>query len=312
MTDTRTPSVQRLDRVVVRFAGDSGDGMQLTGDRFTSAAAAFGNDLATMPNFPAEIRAPQGTIPGVSSFQVHFADYDILTAGDRPDVLVAMNPAALKANLRDLPHGATLVVNTDEFTTRNLTRAGYRANPLDDDALTAFQVHRVAMTTLTLGALAATGLGKKDTERAKNMFALGLLSWMYHRPTEGTERFLREKFARKPGIAEANVLAFRAGWNYGETTERSPRPSRSPLRRPCRRASTGRSAATPPSPTRSSPPQCAPGCRSSWAVTPSPQPATSCTSWPGTRTSTSPPCRPRTRSPPSEPLSARHTAEPWA
>ncbi|WP_406175579.1 2-oxoacid:acceptor oxidoreductase subunit alpha [Streptomyces sp. NBC_00996] len=225
---TRTPGTapatrtERLDRVVIRFAGDSGDGMQLAGDRFTSAAAAFGNDLATLPNFPAEIRAPQGTIPGVSSFQVHFADYDILTAGDRPDVLVAMNPAALKANLADLPPGGTLIVNTDEFTPRNLARAGYASNPLEDledDAASSYQVHQVAMATLTRGALSATGLGKKDAERAKNMFALGLLSWMYHRPTQGTERFLRKKFARRPDIAEANVLAFRAGWNYGETTE---------------------------------------------------------------------------------------------
>ncbi|HEX5119549.1 MAG TPA: 2-oxoacid:acceptor oxidoreductase subunit alpha [Pseudonocardiaceae bacterium] len=211
--------IRKLDRVVIRFAGDSGDGMQLTGDRFTSEAAAYGNDLATLPNFPAEIRAPQGTLPGVSSFQLHFADYDILTPGDRPDVLVAMNPAALKANIRDLPPGGILIVNTDEFTKRNLAKVGYQASPLDDESLDSFQVHKVAMTTLTQGALESTGLGKKDAERAKNMFALGLLSWMYHRPTEGTERFLREKFARKPDIAEANVLAFRAGWNYGETTE---------------------------------------------------------------------------------------------
>ncbi|WP_018686366.1 2-oxoacid:acceptor oxidoreductase subunit alpha [Actinokineospora enzanensis] len=216
---TRPAAVTKLDRVVIRFAGDSGDGMQLTGDRFTSEAAAFGNDLSTMPNFPAEIRAPQGTIPGVSSFQVHFADYDILTPGDRPDVLVAMNPAALKANIADLPAGGTLIVNTDEFIKRNLTKVGYDANPLDDDTLAAYQVHQVAMATLTQGALADTGLGKKDAERCKNMFALGLLSWMYHRPTEGTERFLREKFAKKPDIAEANVLAFRAGFYYGETTE---------------------------------------------------------------------------------------------
>ncbi|MEV4918364.1 2-oxoacid:acceptor oxidoreductase subunit alpha [Streptomyces tirandamycinicus] len=215
----RTEQTERLERVVIRFAGDSGDGMQLTGDRFTSAAAAFGNDLATLPSFPAEIRAPQGSIAGVSSFQVHFADYDILTAGDRPDVLVAMNPAALKANLADLPPGGTVIVNTDEFTPRNLTRAGYLADPLEDATLTSFQIHPVAMTTLTRGALADTGLSKKDAERAKNMFALGLLSWMYHRPTAGTERFLRQKFARRPEIAEANILAFRAGWNYGETTE---------------------------------------------------------------------------------------------
>ncbi|MFL6122594.1 2-oxoacid:acceptor oxidoreductase subunit alpha [Actinophytocola sp.] len=215
----RATRVTKLDRVVIRFAGDSGDGMQLTGDRFTSEAAAFGNDLATLPNFPAEIRAPAGTLPGVSSFQLHFADYDILTPGDRPDVLVAMNPAALKANIGDLPVGGTVIVNTDEFSKRNLTKVGYDANPLEDDSLSNFQVHAVAMATLTQGALEGTGLSKKDAERCKNMFALGLLSWMYHRPTEGTERFLREKFARKPDIAEANVLAFRAGWNYGETTE---------------------------------------------------------------------------------------------
>ncbi|TWG07390.1 2-oxoacid:acceptor oxidoreductase subunit alpha [Saccharopolyspora dendranthemae] len=216
----RTNGTRKLNRVVIRFAGDSGDGMQLTGDRFTSEAAAFGNDLATLPNFPAEIRAPAGTLPGVSSFQLHFADYDILTPGDRPDVLVAMNPAALKSNLGDLPHGGILIVNTDEFTKRNLTKVGYEGNPLDaEELLERFAVHEVAMGTLTQGALEETGLGKKDAERCKNMFALGLLSWMYHRPTEGTERFLREKFAKKPDIAEANVLAFRAGWNYGETTE---------------------------------------------------------------------------------------------
>ncbi|MEU6419619.1 2-oxoacid:acceptor oxidoreductase subunit alpha [Streptomyces spiralis] len=211
--------VQKLDRVVIRIAGDSGDGMQLTGDRFTQETAVFGNDLSTLPNFPAEIRAPQGTLPGVSSFQLHFADYDILTPGDRPDVLVVMNPAALKANLGDLPQGGTLIVNTDEFTPRNLAKVGYAADPLQDDSLAPYQVHKVAMATLTLGALAGTRVSKKDAERSKNMFALGLLSWLYQRPTEGTERFLREKFARRPEIAEANILAFRTGWNYGETTE---------------------------------------------------------------------------------------------
>ncbi len=208
-----------LEKVVIRFAGDSGDGMQLTGDRFTHEAAAFGNDLATQPNFPAEIRAPQGTLPGVSSFQIQIADYDILTAGDQPDVLVAMNPAALKANVEDLPRGGTIIVNTDEFTKRNLTKVGYAADPLADGSLTDFTVHQVPMTSLTLGATEPTGVGKKDGQRAKNMFALGLLSWMYGRPHGGTERFMREKFAAKPEIAEANVLAFRAGWNYGETTE---------------------------------------------------------------------------------------------
>ena len=212
-------TVVEKDRVVIRFAGDSGDGMQLTGDRFTSETAAFGNDLSTLPNFPAEIRAPAGTLPGVSSFQLHFANYDILTPGDRPDVLVAMHPAALTANVADRPAGGVLIVNTDEFTKRNLTKVGYAANPLEDESLADYQVHPVAMATLTKGALEETGLSKKDAERAKNMFALGLLSWMYHRPHEGTERFLREKFARRPELAEANILAFKAGHAYGETTE---------------------------------------------------------------------------------------------
>jgi 2-oxoglutarate ferredoxin oxidoreductase subunit alpha len=210
---------QKLEKVVIWFAGDSGDGMQLTGDRFTSEAALFGNDLATQPNYPAEIRAPAGTLPGVSSFQIQIADYDILTAGDRPDVLVAMNPAALKANLVDLPRGGTVIANADEFTKRNLTKVGYPANPLDTGELSDYVVHSVPMTTLTLGAVEPIGATKKDGERAKNMFALGLLCWMYGRPIAPSETFVREKFARKPEVAEANVLALRAGWNYGETTE---------------------------------------------------------------------------------------------
>jgi len=210
---------QKLEKVVIRFAGDSGDGMQLTGDRFTSEAALFGNDLATQPNYPAEIRAPAGTLPGVSSFQIQIADYDILTAGDRPDVLVAMNPAALKANLVDLPRGGTVIANADEFTKRNLTKVDYPANPLDTGELSDYVVHSVPMTTLTLGAVEPIGATKKDGERAKNMFALGLLCWMYGRPIAPSETFVREKFARKPEVAEANVLALRAGWNYGETTE---------------------------------------------------------------------------------------------
>ncbi|MEV4613867.1 2-oxoacid:acceptor oxidoreductase subunit alpha [Kitasatospora sp. NPDC049258] len=211
--------IRRLDRVIIRFAGDSGDGMQLTGDRFTSETASFGNDLSTLPNFPAEIRAPAGTLPGVSSFQLHFADHDILTPGDAPNVLVAMNPAALKANLADLPRGAEIIVNTDEFTKRALAKVGYGADPLGDGSLDAYHLHRVPLTTLTLEALKDSGLARKDAERAKNMFALGLLSWMYHRPTHGTEAFLRQKFAKKPAIAEANITAFKAGWNFGETTE---------------------------------------------------------------------------------------------
>ena len=210
---------KKLEKVVIRFAGDSGDGMQLTGDRFTSEAALFGNDLATQPNYPAEIRAPQGTLPGVSSFQIQIADYDILTAGDRPDVLVAMNPAALKANIADLPRGGLVIANSDEFTKRNLAKVGYDANPLENDELSEYVVQAVPMTTLTLGAVEAIGASKKDGQRAKNMFALGLLSWMYGRDIESQESFIREKFARKPDVAEANVLAVRAGWNYGETTE---------------------------------------------------------------------------------------------
>jgi 2-oxoglutarate ferredoxin oxidoreductase subunit alpha len=214
-----TQGRQKLEKVVIRFAGDSGDGMQLTGDRFTSEAALFGNDLATQPNYPAEIRAPQGTLPGVSSFQIQIADYDILTAGDRPDVLVAMNPAALKANIGDLPRGGLVIANSDEFTKRNLAKVGYDANPLDDDELSDYVVQAVPMTALTLGAVEEIGASKKDGQRAKNMFALGLLSWMYGREIEPQETFIREKFSRKPDVAEANVLALRAGWNYGETTE---------------------------------------------------------------------------------------------
>ncbi len=210
---------QKLEKVVIRFAGDSGDGMQLTGDRFTTEAALFGNDLATQPNYPAEIRAPQGTLPGVSSFQIQIADFDILTAGDRPDVLVAMNPAALKANVGDLPRGGLIIANSDEFTKRNLAKVGYEANPLENDELSDYVVQAVAMTTLTLGAVEEIGASKKDGSRAKNMFALGLLSWMYNRELEHSVAFIREKFARKPEIAEANVLALKAGWNFGETTE---------------------------------------------------------------------------------------------
>jgi 2-oxoglutarate/2-oxoacid ferredoxin oxidoreductase subunit alpha len=214
-----TKQVQRIDRVVIRFAGDSGDGMQLTGDRFTSETAVLGNDLSTLPNFPAEIRAPQGTLPGVSSFQLHFADHDVMTPGDAPDVLVAMNPAALKANLGDLPRGATLIVDTDEFTPRNLKKVGYAESPLTDGSLDSYHVHALGLTSITVEALSSYELTRKDKERAKNMFALGLLSWLYHRPTETTESFLKAKFATKPQILEANLAALHAGWNYGETTE---------------------------------------------------------------------------------------------
>lgn len=214
-----TKQVEQVDRVIIRFAGDSGDGMQLTGDRFTQETASFGNDLSTLPNFPAEIRAPAGTLPGVSSFQLHFADHDIMTPGDAPNVLVAMNPAALKANLEDVPKGATIIVNTDEFTKRNLAKVQYEQNPLDDGTLDEFKVSRVPLTSMTVKAVEEFDVSKKEAQRTKNMFALGLLSWMYNRPTEGTRSFLESKFAGKPEILNANLAAFNAGWNFGETTE---------------------------------------------------------------------------------------------
>ena len=215
-----TKKVEHLDAVIIRFAGDSGDGMQLTGDRFTSETAMLGNDLATFPDFPAEIRAPAGSLPGVSGFQVHFADHDILTAGDRPDVLVAMNPAALRANLRDVPKGATIIVDTDSFNDRTLQKAGYPANPLEDGSLDDYHLHEVALTSMTVGALKGIeGVTPREAERSKNFFALGLMSWLYHRPTDGTIDFISKKFAKRPEIVEANTRAFRAGWNYGETSE---------------------------------------------------------------------------------------------
>ncbi|HZT92100.1 MAG TPA: 2-oxoacid:acceptor oxidoreductase subunit alpha [Gaiellaceae bacterium] len=212
--------VEQLESVVIRFAGDSGDGMQLTGGRFTSETALSGNDLATFPDFPAEIRAPAGSLPGVSGFQLHFADHDILTPGDRPDVLVAMNPAALKANLRDLPKGGTIIVDTDAFNDRNLKKAGYDASPLEDGTLGDYQVHAVPLTSMTVGALKEVeGVTAREAERAKNMFALGLMSWLYGRPVESTLDFLRAKFAKRPELVEANVKAFNTGYHFGETSE---------------------------------------------------------------------------------------------
>src|SRR5579862_6256551 len=210
---------EALDRVVIRFAGDSGDGMQLVGDRFTELSAVFGNDLATLPNFPAEIRAPAGTIAGVSAFQIHFASSDILTPGDAPNVLVAMNPAALKSNLAELERGATIIVNEDAFSKRNLEKAGYQSNPLEDGTLSGHRVHRIPMTALTTRALEAIeGASSRDAGRAKNLFALGVLSWLYGRPTDVTERWIERKFAGNPAVLQANLAAFNAGWSFGETT----------------------------------------------------------------------------------------------
>src|SRR5436190_7099586 len=210
---------EALDRVVIRFAGDSGDGMQLVGDRFTELSAVFGNDLATLPNFPAEIRAPAGTIAGVSSFQVHISDHEISTPGDTPNVLVAMNPAALKANLRDLVPGSTLLINEDTFEKRNLDKAGYEHNPLDDETLLAFRVYKIPMTSITVEATKPLGVKPRDAERSKNFFALGLISWMYDRPTEPLIEWIKARFASRTQVLEANNAAFRAGYNFGETAE---------------------------------------------------------------------------------------------
>jgi 2-oxoglutarate/2-oxoacid ferredoxin oxidoreductase subunit alpha len=212
-------TVERISQVIIRFAGDSGDGMQLTGARFTSETAVLGNDLSTLPDFPAEIRAPAGSLPGVSGFQIHFADHDILTPGDRPNVLVAMNPAALKTNIKDLPKGGTLIVNSDAFSEKNLDKAGYASNPLEDGSLADYNVHSIPLTTMTLEAVKDAGVTSREAERAKNMFALGLMSWLYTRPTDTTITEIRNKFVKRPEIAEANIRAFQAGYAFGETTE---------------------------------------------------------------------------------------------
>lgn len=210
---------QQLGRVVIRFAGDSGDGMQLVGDRFTELSALFGNDLATLPNYPAEIRAPAGTVAGVSSFQVHISDSDIVTPGDAPNVLVAMNPAALKANLDDLPPGSTIIVNADSFDERDLDKAGYQVNPLEDGSLAAFTVYQVPMTSITLQATEDLGVKRRDAERSKNFFALGLICWMYTRPAQPLAEWIESKYAAKPTVRDANLAALKAGRNFGETAE---------------------------------------------------------------------------------------------
>jgi 2-oxoglutarate ferredoxin oxidoreductase subunit alpha len=222
-TDSKTVNepgrVETIDQVVIRFAGDSGDGMQIAGDRFTDESALVGNDLSTFPNYPAEIRAPAGTLAGVSAFQIHISDHEILTPGDAPNVLVAMNPAALKANLADLPTGGTLVINSDSFDERDLAKAGYESNPLTDGSLSGFRVYEIPMTSLTIEACKPTEAKPRDAERSKNFFALGLLSWLYHRPILETEAWIARRYGRSPVVVEANTLAFRAGYNFGETAE---------------------------------------------------------------------------------------------
>src|SRR6476620_512295 len=212
--------LEEKERVVVRFAGDSGDGIQLAGNRFAAATALIGNDLVTLPDFPAEIRAPAGTVAGVSAFQIHFASRDILTPGGQPNVLVAMNPAALKANLTELERGGIVIAHEDAFGDHNLRKAQYDGNPLEDGTLDDYQVFRVPMTSITVRATEGIdGITARDAARPKNLFALGLVSWMYSRPTDATIRWIEEKFASKPQIMEANVAAFRAGYNFGETAE---------------------------------------------------------------------------------------------
>ena len=221
MTDTveRHASPEALARVVIRFAGDSGDGMQLTGDRFTSVSAWMGNDLATLPEFPAEIRAPAGTLAGVSAFQVHISDHDITTPGDAPNVLIAMNPAALRNEIGRVEQGGTLIVNTDTFDERNLEKAGYSSNPLTDDSLRGFRLVEVPMTSLTKEATAPLGVKPRDADRSKNFFALGLICWVYSRPVDQVLAWIDERFASNDLVRAANRAAFQAGWNFGETTE---------------------------------------------------------------------------------------------
>ncbi|HLM65746.1 MAG TPA: 2-oxoacid:acceptor oxidoreductase subunit alpha [Acidimicrobiales bacterium] len=221
MTNTAVPATapEVVDRVIIRFAGDSGDGMQLTGDRFTTSSALYGNDLATLPDFPAEIRAPAGTLAGVSAFQVQISDHDITTPGDAPDVLVAMNPAALHSQIGRVAPRATVIVNGDAFDDRSLAKAGYSTNPLRDGTLDGFTVYEVPMTSLTRGAVEPLGVKTRDAERSKNFFALGLVSWMYTRPVDPTLEWIDKRFATKPTVAEANTVAFKAGHAFGETAE---------------------------------------------------------------------------------------------
>ncbi|HWQ28420.1 MAG TPA: 2-oxoacid:acceptor oxidoreductase subunit alpha [Dehalococcoidia bacterium] len=218
-TPARRVEVKEIEQVTIRFAGDSGDGMQLAGSQFTNTSAIVGNDVATLPDFPAEIRAPAGSLPGVSGFQIHFAGHDIYTPGDQPDVLVAMNPAALKTNLRDLVPGGLIIVNTDEFNETNLKKAGYETNPLEDRSLAGYQVIKVPISTLNAEALKDSGLSAQQIDRSKNFFALGLMYWLYDRPLEPTMRWIDEKFAKNPQVAEANKRTLKAGYHFGETAE---------------------------------------------------------------------------------------------
>src|SRR6516164_3243714 len=284
-----------LDSVVVRFAGDSGDGMQLTGGRFTLSTALAGNDLATFPDFPAEIRAPQGTTFGVSAFQINFGSASIETAGDAPDVLMAMNPAALKVNLADLRAGGLIIADTGAFDQRNLTKAGYAANPLDDGSLAPYQVVGLDISRLTLEAVKPFGLGNREALRCKNMWSLGLVLWMFDRSREPVIQWLKSRFGGESQLLEANIAALNAGHAHGETAELGPALSQ------CR---------VPPAPRRSPSASwraaSSPGCRCSSAPTRSLRRVRSCTIWRASRNMTSRHSRPRTKSP----QSARRSAPP--
>jgi 2-oxoglutarate ferredoxin oxidoreductase subunit alpha len=217
---TTEKHLEEVETVTIRFAGDSGDGMQLTGTQFTNTSAVVGNDISTLPDFPAEIRAPAGSLPGVSGFQLNFSSQDIKTPGDQPNVLVAMNPAALKVNLPDLEDGGTLIINTDGFTKENLKYANYATNPLEDGTLAGYRVHKLPVTTLNMNALKGNvELSRKEIDRSKNFFALGVLYWLYDRPMENTLNWIRTKFSKNPELAKANEIALRTGYNFADTTE---------------------------------------------------------------------------------------------
>jgi 2-oxoglutarate ferredoxin oxidoreductase subunit alpha len=222
LPDRHRAAVEELDSVTIRFAGDSGDGMQLAGTQFTNASAILGNDISTLPDFPAEIRAPAGTLAGVSGFQVHFSKHDIHTPGDKLNTLVAMNPAALKTNLKDLEPSGILIVNSDAFGTGDLHKAGYKANPLEDGSLKGYRVFRIPINKLNREAVAEVKLSPREADRCKNFFALGLVYWLYERSLEPTLRWIRDKFAKNPAVQEANTRTLKAGYNYGETTEALP------------------------------------------------------------------------------------------
>src|SRR5947209_16291056 len=214
--------VQEMDSVTIRFAGDSGDGMQLAGTQFTNASAILGNDISTLPDFPAEIRAPAGTLAGVSGFQVHFSSHDIHTPGDKLNTLVAMNPAALKTNLKDLESGGILIVNADAFTTNDLHKAGYKTNPLEDGSLKEYRLFKIPINKLNREAVSEVKLSPREADRCKNFFALGLVYWLYERPLEPTLKWIRDKFSKNPAVLEANTRTLKAGYNFGETTETMP------------------------------------------------------------------------------------------